>query len=56
MIEFEAEIREVKCKKLVSLDKECILVLNTDNVNILELGKIPSEKTVIVRIEEKNDN
>lgn len=51
-IEFEVEIREVKCKKLISLDKEITIVLNTNDINVLDLGKIESEKTVKVVIEE----
>ena len=54
-IEFEAEIREVKSKKLVSLDKEIILILNTDNIEVLDLGKIASDKIVRVIIEEENE-
>lgn len=49
--EFEAEIREVKSKKLVSLDKEITIVLNTSDLRALELAKLDTDKTIKVSIE-----
>ncbi len=52
IIKFRAEIREVKAKKLVCLDKEITVKLNTSNIIALELGKIDSDKEVRVTIKE----
>ena len=51
MISFQAEIREVKAKKLVSLDQEVKVILTTNELIALELAKIPTDKIVKVMIE-----
>lgn len=51
MIEFNAEIREVKSKKLVSLDNEISVRLSTNELPALDLAKIPPDKTIKVKIE-----
>lgn len=51
MIEFDAEIREIKAKKLVSLDQEITVKLNTNDLIVLELAKIPTDKIIKVKIE-----
>ena len=55
-IKFEAEVREVKVKKLISLDKEIIIILNTSNIAAFGLANVPSEKTVRVLIEVEVEN
>ena len=51
MIEFTAEIREVKSRKLITNDIEYTVKLNTENPIILELAKIPADQLVKVKIE-----
>lgn len=53
-IKFKAEIKKVQAKKTVSLDKEVELVLITDDITVLELGKVPTDKLVIVEVQEEN--
>ena len=48
---FAAEIREVKAYKTVSLDREIRVVLNTWDVQAIDLAKIPTDSVVTVRIE-----
>ena len=50
-MEFIAEIKRTAQKKMASLDNVFEVVLVTDNSNILDLGKLPSDKTVKVTIE-----
>ena len=52
-MKFLAEIKEVKSKKLVSSDVEISVRLVTDNIDVLDLGKIPSDRAVRVEIEEE---
>ncbi len=49
-VNFKAEIREVKSKKLVCLDKEFHLHLTTPESLILQLGALPSDLNVDVRV------
>lgn len=51
MITFTAEIREVKARKLISLDQEVSVKLTTNELSALELAKIPTDKVVEVTIE-----
>lgn len=51
MIEFLAEVREVKSKKLVTNDIEYTVKLNTNEQSILELAKLPADQLVKVKIE-----
>ena len=51
MITFEAEIKETKQSKSVSLDNVYSLRLVTDNSIILDLGKLPPDKTVKVTVD-----
>lgn len=48
---FVAEIKKVSQRKSVSLDKVNQLVLETDDDEILNLGKIPSDVTVKVTVD-----
>lgn len=50
-VTFQAEIRQVKMRKLVSLDKEMTVLLNTNELKVLELGKIDSDVVVEVRVQ-----
>lgn len=52
-ITFFAEIKEVKQVKLVSLDNQYSIKLVTDNSKILDLGKLPSDTVVEVKIKPK---
>lgn len=47
---FLAEIKEVKQVKLVSLDNQFSIKLITDDSKILDLGKLPSDTIVEVKI------
>lgn len=51
MISFIAEIKEIKTKKLPSLDMEYSLRIVTNDQNLLELGKIPADKLIKVTIQ-----
>lgn len=50
-ITFNAEIKRTTQKKMASLDNVYELVLNTDNPELLELGKLPSDTLVNVTVE-----
>ena len=50
-MEFIAEIREVKSKKLITNDIEFTVKLNTSDPAILELAKIPADQLIKVVIE-----
>ncbi len=50
-ITFNAEIKRTTQKKMASLDNIYELVLNTDNPELLELGKLPSDTLVNVTVE-----
>lgn len=47
-MEFIAEVKKVSQRKTASLDQIYQLVLETDNPNILDLGKLPAD--VIVKV------
>jgi len=53
-MEFEAEIKEVKQLKTVSLDNVYSVRLITDNPDIMDLGKLSPESTVVVVIKPIN--
>lgn len=53
-MKFIAEIKEVKMKKLVSLDNEYRITFATSDKNILELGKIPADEVVEVEVNGQN--
>lgn len=48
---FEAEIIRTSQRKLASNDNQFEIVLRTENPQILDLGKLPSNQTVKVKIE-----
>lgn len=50
-IEFVAVVKEVKAKTLVSLDKSIRMLLETEDLSVLDIGKWPADETVNVRIE-----
>ncbi len=49
-MEFEAEIKEVKSKKLASLDLEYRVVFTTNNPEVLSLGAVSPESLVTVKV------
>jgi hypothetical protein len=49
-LSFIAVVKEVKSKALVSLDKSVRVLLETEDVETLELGKWPADETVTVKI------
>lgn len=53
-MEFIAEIKRTSQRKMASLDNVFQIVLETENPMILDLGKLPSDKTVKVIIEVDN--
>ena len=52
---FEAEIIRTSQRKLASSDNQYEIVLRTENPMILDLGKLPSDNTVKVKIELNDD-
>lgn len=54
-IQFFAEVREVKSKKLITNDIEYTVKLNTDSEFALDLGKLPADTLLKVTIEPSND-
>jgi len=50
-IEFSAEIREVKSKKLISNDIEYKVTFNSSDPVVLDLGKIEADRVVKVSVE-----
>lgn len=49
---FKAEIKRTSQRKVASLDNVYQVVLETDDPNILDLGKLPSDTLVEVTINE----
>lgn len=52
-MEIEAELRETKQSKRVSLDNVYTLKFETDNPLVMDLGKLPSDTVFIVTIDIK---
>ena len=50
-IEFEAEIRKVEAKKLITNDMEYKLILTTSDNRLIELAKLPADSMIKVTIE-----
>ena len=53
-MKFKAEIKRTSQRKAASLDNVYQIVLETDNPNILDLGKLDSDTLVEVNIEVAN--
>lgn len=51
MIEFTAEVIEIKAKKTASLDKEFRVVFITENPDVLQLNEAISNYVVRVKID-----
>jgi hypothetical protein len=49
-IEFIGVIKQVSSKALVSLDKSARIILETEDLSIMDLGKWPADETVSVVI------
>ena len=49
-VEFIAVVKQVSSKALVSLDKSARIVLETDDLNVLDVGKWGADETVSVMI------
>ena len=49
-IEFIGVVKEVKSKALVSLDKSARIILETEDLSVLDVGKWPADETVSVTI------
>jgi hypothetical protein len=49
-IEFVAVVKQVSSKALVSLDKSARILLETDELNVLDIGKWGADETVSVMI------
>ena len=49
-IHFIATAKEVKSRSLVSLDREARIVLITDDLDVMEIGRWPADITVTVTI------
>ena len=52
---FLAELRKVEAKKLVTNDVEVIVTLNTNDTDVLELGKIPPDTILRVYVQDARD-
>ena len=50
-MDFTAQIKQVSSKSLVSLDKEAQIVLRTGDMWVMDLGKLPADTNVKVRVE-----
>ncbi len=50
-ISFVAQVKEVKSKALVSLDKSARILLETENLDILDIGKWGGDELVKVSIQ-----
>lgn len=50
-LQFLAEVKEVKSKKLVSLDVSYNIVFNTDDPAVLQLGALGGDALVKVTVE-----
>lgn len=48
--EFIATVREVKSKALVSLDKSARIILETEGLSVMDIGKWPADETIDVMI------
>lgn len=51
IMDFTAEIIRTSQRKLASNDNQYELVLRTENPQVLDLGKLPSDQTVKVNID-----
>lgn len=51
VMEFIAEVKKVSQRKTASLDQVYQVVLETDNPQILDLGKLPADVVVKVTVE-----
>lgn len=51
MTKFVAEIKKTSQRKTASLDNVYQIVLETDNAEILDLGKLPADTLVKVTVE-----
>lgn len=51
-MDFIAEIKQVKQLKLVSLDNQYTVTLRTDDSKVMDLGKLPADILVKVKVEE----
>ena len=49
-IEFIGIVKQVSSKALVSLDKSARIILETEELGILDIGKWPADETVSVTI------
>jgi hypothetical protein len=49
--EFQAQVKEIKSKALVSLDKSARIILETEDLETLDIGKWPADENVRVTIE-----
>jgi len=54
-MDFKAEIIRTSQRKLASNDNQYEIVLRTDNPQILDLGKLPSEVLVDVKVSLEDD-
>lgn len=54
-MEFIAEIIRTSQRKLASSDNQYEIVLRTENPLILDLGKLPSDKVIKVKVELVDD-
>lgn len=55
-MDFQAEIIRTSQRKLVSNDNQYELVIRTDNPNILDLGKLPSDTIFDISINLHNNS
>jgi len=51
VMEFIAEVKKVSQRKTASLDQVYQVVLETDNPQILDLGKLPADVVVKITVE-----
>jgi hypothetical protein len=54
-MEFVAEIAKVSSRKLVSLDLEYTVMLRTHDSSVLDLGKLPPDELVVIKVSKDNN-
>lgn len=50
-MEFIAELKQTKQRKAASLDNIYQIVLETDNAEVMDLGKLPADTAFLIKIE-----
>lgn len=52
---FKAEVKEVKSKKLASLDISYRVILETDDPKVLALATLPADELLTIKVEGEDE-